>query len=233
MSQIGSTARDPSGRGPIRRPPIKTHYGRFVAVIAVIAVAGFTLNTALSKPKGAGGIAVGERVPPFAAPLALGGLSGDVDVATYVNEGQAGKVAACRERGAGILNVCQLYEKGPLVLALIVDSGSCPAVLADMQKLVSSFPQVSFAAVALKGDSHSVGRLVQSEHLTFPVALDRDGILAGLYKISTCPQLTFAYPGGTVQSRALLERPSLGVLRRRVGALVGGSRARGWRPARS
>jgi hypothetical protein len=53
--------------------------------------------------------------------------------------------------------------------------------------------------------------------------------LAALYKLATCPQLTFAYPGGVVQSKALLRRPSKATLRERVGQLVGASRARGWK----
>ena len=52
--------------------------------------------------------------------------------------------------GRGILNVCQLYERGPVVLALFVDAGSCPAVLGDLQALAPSFPGVRFAAVAIK-----------------------------------------------------------------------------------
>ena len=46
----------------------------------------------------------------------------------------------------------------------------------------------------------------------------------------SCPQVTFVYPGGIVQSPSLLNTPSLATLRARVGALVAASRARGWRP---
>ena len=59
---------------------------------------------------------------------------------------------ACTVRGPGILNICQLYEQGPVVLALFVDAGSCPRVLSDMQALAPSFPGVRFAGVAIKGD---------------------------------------------------------------------------------
>jgi hypothetical protein len=205
-------------------------YGRYLVILAVIALAAISVNTALTPPNGAKGIAPGEQLPPFAAPLALDGFPGDADVATHANDGQAGRVAACLERGPGILNVCQLYEKAPLVLALFVDGGSCPAVLVEMQALLSSFPEVRFAAVAIKGQAASVSRLVRSRSLTFPVAVDRDGILAELYKVSTCPQVSFAYPGGAVQSAALLVKPAPGVLRGRVDALLSASRARGWKP---
>jgi hypothetical protein len=224
-----------SSGAPVNSEPSGTRiegarYGRWFVLLAVIALIAITINTALTPPNGAKGIAPGDAIPPFAAPLALGTLQGDVNVATRPEEGQAGRRPACSVRGSQILNVCQLYEQGPLVLALFVDGGSCPAILDDMQVIAPSFPQVRFAAVAIKGATDSVRRLVRTRGITFHVGLDRDGILAGLYKLSTCPQVTFAYPGGVVQSAALLERPSLVVLRARVAQLLAASKARGWKP---
>jgi hypothetical protein len=40
--------------------------------------------------------------------------------------------------------------------------------------------------------------------------------------------VSFALPGGVVQSRALLSRPPLPVLRTRVSELVAAARAHGW-----
>jgi hypothetical protein len=204
-------------------------YGRYVAVLAAIGLIAFTIHTALTAPNGARGIAPGDPLAPFAAPLATGTLPGDVNFATRPNQGQAGRKPACTVRGPQILNVCELYEQGPLVLALFVDGGSCPAILDDMQALVPAFPEVRFAAVAIKGEAGAVRRLVRSHRLSFPVGIDRDGVLAGLYKLSTCPQVTFAYPGGVVQSAALLSRPPLARLRARVALLLAASRARGFR----
>jgi len=131
-----------------------------------------------------------------------------------------------------ILNVCQLYEQGPVVLALFVDLGSCPAVLSDMEALAPSFPGVRFAAVAIKGDRGSLRKLVRSYDLAHvPVGIDEDGALATLYKVASCPQVSFAYPGGVVQSRALLTRPPPATLRARVRELVADARARGWKGA--
>jgi hypothetical protein len=211
-----------------RRAP---RYGGYAGLLALLILALITINTIVTKPNGVRGIAPGESLPPFAVPLALGGLSGDADTATRADEGAAGRVPACAERGAQILNICQLYEHNPVVLALFVDGGSCPAVLSDMQALSSSFPGVRFAAVAIKGKRAQVRRLIRSHALSLPVGIDRDGALAALYKVATCPQLTFAYPGGVVQSKALLSRPSRATLRGRVRALLAASRARGWKGA--
>ena len=133
-------------------------YGRYVVVLAIVILLAITVNTLTTKPNGAKGVEVGHRLPPFAVPLALSNLSGDADVATRADQGSAGRVPACAERGARILNVCQLYERAPLVLALFVDSGSCPAILGDMQALAPSFPAVHFAGVAIKPDRRALRR---------------------------------------------------------------------------
>ncbi len=154
---------------------------------------------------------------------------GDADIATHANDGSAGKRPACAVRGPQLLNICALYEHGPLVLALFVDDGSCPRVLDDMQALRGVFPGVAMAAVAIKGERAAVRRLIASRRLAFPIGLDSDGVLAQLYKVSSCPQVSFVYPGGLMQSRALLTRPPRAVLRTRIAALLAAAKARGWR----
>jgi hypothetical protein len=204
-------------------------YGSYAAVLGLLILVLVAINTALNKPTGVAGVEPGRALPPFAVPLALGDVSGDANVATRADDGAAGKRPACSVRGAGILNVCELYERGPVVLVLFVDQGSCPGILTDLQALAPSFPGVQFAAVAIKGDRGSLRKLVRSRGLaSMSVGIDNDGVLASLYRVASCPQVTFAYPGGVVQSRALLTRPPLATLRARVEELVTGARARGW-----
>jgi hypothetical protein len=233
-----SLPEDRAGEGPERPresggllgPGYRPGYGRYVGLLGVLIVALALINAALSKHNGASGLEPGRRLPPFAVPLATGNVPGQANVAAAPNEGAAGRRPACSVRGPQILNVCQLYEAGPVVLALFVDSGSCPQVLADMQAIAPSFPGVQFAGVALGGDRAALRRLVRTRGLRFPVGIDRDGALATLYGDASCPQVTLAYPGGVVQSRALLTRPPISTLRARVGELVAAARARGWRP---
>jgi hypothetical protein len=206
-------------------------YGRYVGLVAVVVLVLITINTVLTKPNGARGIEPGARMPPFAVPLVLGALKGDSDIATRADEGSAGRRPACAVRGAQILNLCELYEHGPVVLALFVQAGSCPAVLEDLQALAPSFPGVRFAAVAIKGERNRLRKFVRAHRLgNLPIGFDRDGSLANLYKVASCPQVSFAYPGGVVQSHALLTRPPLATLRLRVSRLVAAARTRGWRP---
>jgi AhpC/TSA family len=202
------------------------HYGRYVGILAVLILILITINTLSTKPNGDTGIPPGRKVAPFAVPLALAPrLTGDADVATAPNQGAAGKVAACDERGAEILNICELYEQGPVVLAMFVEGGSCPNVLSEMQALVGSFPQVRFAAVALRGGRKAVRRIIARRHLAFPVGIDSEGTLAALYEVATCPQVAFLLQGGIVQSKALLTEPAPQALRARVAELLAASRA--------
>lgn len=212
-------------------PAPRRPYGRYLGMLAVLIFVLITINALVSKQSGLRGIEPGHSLPPFAVPLALGDVNGDSDIATRANDGAAGRVPACQERGSQLLNICQLYEQGPVVLALFVDAGSCPQVLASLQSLAPSFPGVRFAAVAIKGERNRIRALVRALHLSLPVGIDRDGALAGLYKLVSCPQVSFAYPGGVVQSPALELQPTLATLRGRLAELVAAARLRGWRGA--
>jgi len=204
----------------------RPRYARYVGFLGLVIAVVVVVSTLLGRSDGAAGIAPGQRLAPFAVPLALGTLQGDANIATHAHEGSAGNVPACSVRGTQVLNVCQLYQQGPVVLALFVEDGGCPDVLSEMQTLVASYPDVRFAAVAIGGQRSQLRRLVRSHHLSLPVGIDADGALASLYKVFSCPQVNFAYPGGVVQSKAFLGTPSPAALRARVSQLVAASRVR-------
>jgi hypothetical protein len=197
--------------------------GLLVGLIALIAVVAFTIHTLTTPGHRLSGVAPGQKLPPFAAPLALSDLYGAVNYATAPNQGQAGGVPACTVRGPRVLNICQLAEGHPVVLALFVNGSACTGVLPEMQQLVAEFPAVRFAAVALKGERGALRKTIAHLHLTYPVGIDEEGSLASLYGVASCPQVSFALPGRTVQSRALLDTPSAAQLRSRVAALAAAS----------
>jgi len=204
-------------------------YARYIGVLGLLAVIALVIVSVLHQSGSVAGIAPGHMLAPFAVPLALSSLEGDANVATRAHQGTAGNVPACSVRGPRVLNVCQLYERGPVVLALFVDSGSCASILREMQALVRPFPGVRFAAVAIAGKRAKLRRVLRARRITLPVGIDKDGALASLYKVFSCPQVDFAYPGGVVQSKAVLGEPSQATLRARVSALLAAARARGWR----
>lgn len=211
----------------------RPRYARYAGLIGLLIAALVVVNALLVRSDGAASIAPGKRLAPFAVPLALSSLRGDANVATHAHEGSAGNVPACSVRGTQVMNLCQLYEHGPVVLALFVDGGGCTKILSEMQALLKSFPGVRFAAVAIEGQRSQLRRLVRARGLTLPVGIDEDGAVATIYKVFSCPQVNFAYPGGVVQSKALLRTPSLAELRARVSQLVAASRAHGWQEVKA
>ncbi|MHB1539139.1 MAG: hypothetical protein ACYCUM_03405 [Solirubrobacteraceae bacterium] len=209
-------------------PPIAgNRYGRFVGALAVLAALAIGVATILTKTKGAAGIQPGGKVPPFAVPLVSGhGKEYEANVSRSYGEAGPKVPAACKVSSAIAVNVCALYERGPVVLALFTDRGSCPDVLRTMEALAPSFPGVSFAAVAIHNARPTTEKLLAADRISFPVGFDSGGVLAGLYRLASCPQVSFIERGGIMQSKALLLTPSQVELRDRVRSLIAASAAR-------
>lgn len=211
---------------PIQGAP----YARYIAIVGVTVLLIVLVVVLVSKPQLHSGLKPGTKVPPFAVPLATSSLNGSADIAVHAHEGQRGKVPACEERPPGALNICALYERGPVVLALFVNSGACPAVLAEMQAAAARFSDVSFAAVAMRAGHTEARRLVSEQKLSIPVGYDEQGALTALYRVLSCPQLNFIYPGGRTEGKPLLARPSQARLESRVRQLLSAAQAQGWSP---
>jgi len=221
---------EPSAPPPPRLPAGASRYGWVVGVVVVLLLAYVSLNTLRSTGVGSRGLRIGSKAPPFAAPLAAGRLDGDVNVATRPGQGAAGDRPACTVRGAGILNSCQLAARGPFVLAFLATRGArCTREIDRLQRLRASHPDLQVAAIAIRGGRDELRALIRSHGWRLPVAWDRDGVLANLYGVAVCPQLTYALPGGVVQATSVGELGT-GALDGRLTALERAARARGWRP---
>jgi hypothetical protein len=200
-----------------------------VGVLLVGLLAYITLNTLRTDSPGARGVPDDSPLPPFATPLALGPLQGDANVAREADQGRAGKVPACSVRRPGVLNVCQLAERGPVVLAFLIDQGGvCTRQLDEIERVRPRFAGIQFAAVAVRGDRGRLRRLIRAHGWRFPVGYDHDGAVANVYFVGVCPTVTFAYPGGIAM------RTTVGLLKQRaleseLRRLVAGSERRGWK----
>jgi hypothetical protein len=202
----------------------RRRYGWIVALVAFGLIVYVSLNTLRSDHVSSRGPKPDSRVPPFAAPLALGDVDGDVNIARKAGEGEAGDRPACSVRGPGILNSCQLAERGPFVLAFLATRGTkCTRQLDVLERARAAHPNVQIAAVAIRGDRGDLRALVRSHGWRFPVAYDHDGILANLLGVAVCPLIVYALPGGIVRESTVGEVDSR-ALDRRLDAL---ERARG------
>ena len=131
----------------------------------------------------------GRDLPAFAVPLA----SSDSDGAANLTE------RACEVRGEDILNVCELAERGPVVLAFFAEPiGRCVEQIDALDRLRDRFPEVQFAAVAIRGDRDDLRRRVRERGWGLPVGHDTSGAVVNAYAVAVCPQITFAHRGGEV-----------------------------------
>ena len=167
----------------MRRP------GLIVGVLAVAAIAYISLNTLRTEGPGSRGVPAGGELPAFAVPLALSDLEGDANVSDR----------ACEVRGPRVLNVCELAEQGPVVLTFFAEpSERCDEQVDVVDRVRERFPDVRFAAVAIRGDREDLRRRVRERGWELPVGHDRDGAVANAYAVAICPTITFAAAGGEV-----------------------------------
>jgi hypothetical protein len=160
--------------------------GTIVGVLALAAIAYISYNSIVTEGPGSRGVEAGVDLPAFAVPLALSDLEGDADM-------------SCDERGEDILNVCELAERGPVVLAFFAEPISrCVEQVDILDRLRSRFPDVQFAAVATLGDRDDLRERVRERGWGLPVGYDQDGAVANAYAVAVCPQITFARRGGEV-----------------------------------
>ncbi len=164
-----------------------------VGVLALAAIAYISLNTLRTEGPGSRGVPAGDELPAFAVPLALSDLEGDANVSDR----------ACEVRGPRVLNVCELAEQGPVVLAFFAEpSERCDDQVDVIDRVRERFPDVRFAAVAIRGDRDDLRRRVRERGWELPVGHDRDGAVANAYAVAICPMITFAAEGGEVVDTA-------------------------------
>ena len=176
-----------------------------LGVLVIAAMAYIGLNSLRTEGPGSRGLEAGRVMPAFAAPLVTGPApDADANVAQDDSGGAAGSRPACEVRGEGIFNLCELDERGPVVLAFVVTkSPRCQDQVDVIEKVKARFPSVGFAAVAVRGSRGSLRGIVRKRGWTLPVAWDRDGAVANAYAVAVCPTVTFAKTGGQVTRTSL------------------------------
>lgn len=203
------------------RPPGAARTGTWIAGVAAVAVLGYVaLNTLGTDAPGSRGLQQGDELPPFAVPLATapGRPDTDANVATQPGQGNAHH-RACDVRGPGVLNSCELAARGPVALAFFAtEDKRCVRQVDALDRLAPRFPDVSFAAVAIKATRPQTAAVVREQGWRLPVGFDHDAAVTNLYAVAICPLVTFADSGGTVTGTALGPQDAA-ALTRRIEAL--------------
>jgi hypothetical protein len=166
---------------------------------------------------GDGTLGIDERphrwpLPEFAVPVATGDLEGDANIAQddcavsrVPCPEDARRTPACQVAGDDAIRVCDLFDR-PSVIGFWFSKGGSSCV--DQQDVVDRVyaryrDRVSFLSLDVRDDRDSVRELVRQRRWRMPVGYDRDGAVAGLYRVGLCPTFAYVYPGGTLQSASV------------------------------
>jgi hypothetical protein len=187
---------------PPERPPAPPvidvrPYRWAVGLLGLVLVAAFSIYQLTKGGSASPGIAPGQRLPYFAAPLAASTLEGDANTAPPCT-------AARHDPRA--LNVCLLAKRGPLVLAFFVTGySSCVREVDTLDAVSRQFPagSVQFAAVAVHTGHSETAKLVRTHRWTIPVAYDRDGAAGAVSGFEICPMVELVRRGGVVAYRLI------------------------------
>ncbi len=209
------------------------------SIVAGLILAAVVAVALLGDVGGDGGGTLGldERparwpLPEFAVPLATGPLEGDANVAQDDCETSevpcpegARRTPACRVGGADAIRVCDLFDRPAVLSFWFSKGGECVEQQDVVDRVYARYRgRVRFLSLNVRDDREKVRDLVREHGWRMPVGYDRDGAVAGLYRVGGCPTFAYVYPGGTLQA-AGIGTLSGGELSRRVEALLRASRA--------
>jgi hypothetical protein len=182
----------------------------FAAVIAIALV--HTLGRENQGTLGLDQLSPRWALPEFAVPRAAGPLEGDANVAQDDCETSqapcpegARRTPACDIGTPGAIRICDFFGR-PLVISFWFSGqgGGCVAQQDVVDRAYARYRgRVGFLSLNVRDDRNSVRESIRSHGWQMPVGYDRDGAVAGLYRVGGCPTFAFAYPGGTLQGSSI------------------------------
>jgi hypothetical protein len=207
--------------------------GLLFAAIVVIAVVNGTGG-------GSGTLGLDRQpshwpLPEFAVPRADGELEGDANIAQDDCETSrlpcppdARRTPACEVGNAGAIRVCDLFDKPSVISFWFTKGDGC----VDQQDVVSDVYEryrgrVRFLSLDIRDDRGSVRDLIRERGWKMPVGFDRDGAVAGIYRVGGCPTFAYVYPGGTLESAGIGDLSAAELGSRVEGLLRATQRAEG------
>jgi hypothetical protein len=213
---------DPEPGPPPRPARPRGRYTWVVGVAAVIAIAVASINSLQHVGGGKGGPPPGRPLPRFAAAAVPGPIDGRANLNQSPSDPAPGDHAACSVTLAHLVRNCPPFTQAT-VITFIVPVKSCEGYLDRIQRISGEFPRVRFVGVISGAKQPKAAALVRDHGWRFPVALDPDGGLLTLYRVSLCATSVFARPGGTVRSTKIeAQRWSDATLRNVIAATAAG-----------
>jgi hypothetical protein len=216
--------RDRTHPEPVRRPEVPRPGNKYAWAVGIVLLMGLGIllfaETLPHSGEAVHGPNRGQRLPAFAAPAAIGPVSGDANVCQKEPcNANAGPRPACKVHGTGIVTVCPA-DRRPTVLTFIVTRGTdCEPQVDRVERIRAAFPGIDFVTV-LSGDSRKeAAGLARARRWGAPVAVDEDGTVVNLYGVGVCPITVFARDGRVRQTS--IGNLTEDQLRRRAQRLLG------------
>jgi hypothetical protein len=196
---------------------VKDRYSLVVGLIFAAVIVIAVINTLGKKDEGTLGLdKLSSRwpLPEFAVPRANGPLEGDANVAQDDCETSqtpcpetAQREPACQISTPGALRVCDFFGR-PLVISFWFSRGG--GTCSEQQDVVDRVyrryrGRVNFLSLDIRDDRDTVRDLIDRNGWRLPVGYDRDGAVAGLYRVGICPTFAYVYPGGTLWEASIGE----------------------------
>jgi hypothetical protein len=195
---------------------MKDRYSIAVALLFFVIIAVAAIHS-LSGDSGEDTLGL-DRQPPnwplpeFAVPDAAGSLEGDANVAQDDCESaavpcptSAQRQPACEITAVGAIRICDLFGR-PLVISFwfTKGGGACISQQDVVDRVYRRFRgQVNFLSLDVRDDPGTVRELLRQHGWKMPVGYDRDGAVAGLFRVGGCPTFAYVFPGGTLQGASI------------------------------
>lgn len=226
-SERDSVGEDPRGPSAVLQPDprdkvkLRFNYGILVGIlIAFLAIFILfnTLRNTESGTVGIGPVGIGEKVDPFAVPIAVSDLEGDANVDPE---------EACRVAGEDVLRICDYLDR-PLLISFWFTGGAAECI--DQQDVFEQVAErfrsrIGAVSINVRDDRDKVRDLVEERGWQVPVGHDTDGAVSNMYRVGGCPTFLFVRQGGVLE-KAEIGRTTVEELGSQVRSFLDGQEAK-------
>ncbi len=178
--------------GGIRLPFNYSALVGFVLVLIIAAAVVSLLTGRESGTVGIGDVGIGERVAPFAVPIANSDLEGDANIDPD---------EACDVPGEDVLRICDYFDR-PTIVSFWFTTGASACI--DQQDIFETVAErfagrVNAVSINVRDDRRRVRELIEERGWRVPVGHDTDGAVSSIYRVGGCPTFLFVAPGGVLE----------------------------------
>lgn len=187
--------------------------GLLFALIVLIAVVNL-LTSQESGTVGIGDVGIGEKVAPFAVPIATSQLEGDANIDPD---------EACEVPGKDVLRICDYFDR-PTVISFWFTTGASACI--DQQDVFETVAErfgdrVAMISINVRDDRERVREIIEQRGWDVTVGHDTDGAVSNIYRVGGCPTFLFVAPGGVLE-RAEIGRTTVEELSAQVRSFADG-----------